>query len=111
MNDGNLLPERTRLALYRVYQNSISNSLRHAQAKKIWVGFSVDQEVIRLNIKDDGRGFVMPKKRIELVRSGHFGLAGIAERVETLGGQLTVKSAPGKGTMIQVDLPVANTNQ
>jgi signal transduction histidine kinase len=106
MDDNQRLSERARLALYRVYQNAISNVVRHAEAKHIGVEFQFDEKQIRLQIQDDGKGFVVPKKWVELVRSGHFGLAGIAERVEALGGQVNIKSAPGKGTTLQVDLPV-----
>jgi two-component system sensor histidine kinase DegS len=106
MNDGRKLPERAQLALYRVYQNSISNVIRHADAKNIHVRFTIEEKRAQLQIEDDGRGFVFPKKRVELVRSGHFGLVGIAERVEALNGNLTVESAPGKGTKIHVELPL-----
>jgi len=108
VNDGQKLSERVRLVLYRVYQNAISNTLRHAQAKNVQLQFFLDTDHVSLTVSDDGRGFVMPKRRVELVRSGHFGLAGVAERVEALGGRLDVKSAPGKGTTIQVDLPSGN---
>ena len=106
MNDNRKLPERVRLALYRVYQNSISNVLRHAEAKNIRVKFTIDEKQVELLIEDDGRGFVIPNKRVELVRSGHFGLVGIAERVEALNGHLTIESAPGQGTKIRVALPL-----
>ncbi len=106
MQDNRQLSERVRLALYRVYQNSISNVIRHAQAKHIHVEFFFDKDHVSLQLQDDGRGFVVPKRRVELVRSGHFGLAGIAERTEALNGQLTIKSEPGSGTKIRVELPI-----
>jgi two-component system sensor histidine kinase DegS len=105
-SDGNRLPERTRLALFRVYQNAFSNVVRHAQAVNINVKFKLDADLILLQVQDDGRGFVKPKKWVELVRAGHFGLAGIIERIEALGGEVAVESAPGKGTTIRVELPM-----
>ena len=74
MNDGLTLTERTRLALYRVYQNAISNVIRHAGANHIWVDFRLEEGEIRLEIKDNGRGFTVPGKWIDLAREGHFGL-------------------------------------
>lgn len=106
MSDGGALPERTRLALFRIYQNSISNSLRHAQAKTINVDFRIENGVVKLSIQDDGQGFQMPKRWVNLAREGHYGLVGMRERVEALGGTLTIQSGKGKGTVVQVKVPV-----
>lgn len=107
MADGKRLPERTRLALFRVYQNSLSNILRHAQASEVKVDFLIDTERATLRIQDNGRGFNVPQKWVELARGGHFGLVGMMERVEAVGGHLTVQSARGAGTTIQVDVPLS----
>lgn len=106
MQDGQTLPERTRLALYRVYQNSLSNIIRHAQAKSVRISLSVEEEQVSLRIEDDGCGFTVPERWIELARAGHYGLVGMVERVEAIGGKITVHSSIGQGTTIQVDVPV-----
>ncbi len=106
MSDNRRLSERVRLALFRVYQNAVSNIVRHAAAKNIYVSFSIHAERAALLVRDDGRGFVVPKRRVELVRSGHFGLAGIAERIEALNGTVSIESNPGQGTKIQVEIPI-----
>ncbi len=105
-NDGQMLPERARLALFRVYQNSINNILRHAQAKKISVRFGFDPQQIYLYIEDDGRGFSVPSRWVDLVRAGHFGLVGMSERVEAIGGHFNIVSAPGRGTKVEVSVPL-----
>lgn len=106
MRDGSSLPERVRLALYRVYQSSISNIIRHAEAKKITIDFSMVDGYLQFSIQDDGKGFRLPGKWISLVREGHFGLAGMAERIEAIGGRFMIESEVGKGTLVKVILPV-----
>ncbi len=109
MNDGLALTERTRLALYRVYQNAISNVIRHAGANHIWVDFRLEEGEIRLEIKDNGRGFTVPGKWIDLAREGHFGLVGMTERVEAIGGHMQVESEKGQGTTVRVVVPLDNS--
>lgn len=103
--DRQLLSEDIRLALFRIYQQALMNVVRHAEAKKVSVRFMLDAEEVTLDIKDDGKGFVVPARWITLTREGHFGLAGAAERVETLGGTFTVESEPGKGTRLHIHIP------
>jgi signal transduction histidine kinase len=81
------------------------NIIRHANPSEVVVSFQMDGEMVHLEIRDNGKGFVVPDRWIDLVRDGHLGLAGIAERTEALGGILDVVSAPGQGTMISVNIP------
>lgn len=103
--DRQYLPEDIRLALFRVFQQSLTNVLRHAEAKNVQVQFSFDAEGAYLEIVDDGKGFVVPKSWVEFARQGHYGLAGAAERVDLLGGTFAVESQPGQGTTIRVAVP------
>jgi PAS domain S-box-containing protein len=104
-HDRQLLPEKVRLALFRVFQQSLVNILRHAEATEVKVRFSFDAEEARLEITDNGKGFEVPANWIEYVRQGHYGLAGAAERVNTLGGTLQVESQPGSSTIVRVVIP------
>lgn len=106
MADDQNLPEGLRLALFRIYQHAASNVVRHAHAKHLQVEFRFDREQAELVIRDDGSGFDLPPKWEQLAQNGHFGLVGAAERVEAIGGQLSVESAPGKGTEIRVRVPL-----
>lgn len=105
-SDEKALPERVRLAMYRVFQNAINNVVRHAKASQVSITFKVDGETATLQVQDDGRGFNVPEKWVELARAGHFGLVGMVERVEAVGGRLLVDSAPGRGTTLMVECPV-----
>ena len=105
MPDEKLLPERVSLSLYRTYQIAITNVLRHAKASQVTVRFLINTEEVRLEVQDNGQGFRVPRRWVELARKGHLGLVGAVERIEAIGGKLTVESAPGQGTLIRVVIP------
>jgi PAS domain S-box-containing protein len=102
MPDGQNLPEAIRLALYRIYQQALNNVIRHAQARHVMIRFAYDEEQLMLEIQDDGHGFNLPLRWIDLARQGHMGLVGSAERAESIGGRLTVESKLDEGTTIRV---------
>ena len=80
----------------------MTNVLRHARANEFKVLLVFDSSEIRLELRDNGCGFD-PQRKHE-----GFGLQGMRERAEGMGGQLTIQSAAGKGTAISIVLPVAN---
>jgi signal transduction histidine kinase len=93
------------LALYRIAQEALNNIRRHARAHHVRVILDMESELIRLSLEDDGRGFEMKAGLSELAQQGSFGLMGIQERVELLGGQMDIQSTTGQGTRLQVWLP------
>jgi len=99
------LAAEVELALYRMVQESLNNTLRHAQSTQasIQVEFSVQAIIIRIN--DNGVGFEVPKSPAEFVPNGHFGLVGLYERAQLIGAMLEITSAPGKGTHLSICLP------
>ncbi len=104
--DRQALPEDIRLVLFRIYQHSLANVLRHAQATEVYIRFAFDAEEAQLEVRDNGIGFEVPSSWIELVREGHFGLAGAVERVALLDGTFMVDSSPGHGTTARVMIPI-----
>ncbi len=100
--DGQRLPEDVRLALFRIAQEALSNAARHANACTVRVTFTVDAEETVLEVRDDGRGFRVPDRPLDGARGGAFGLLGMAERAEALGGRLDVESVPGQGATVRV---------
>jgi PAS domain S-box-containing protein len=108
--DGQSLPEHIRLALFRILQHALKNIVRHAHASQVRVDFSFDEQSIDLEIRDNGRGFRVPKRWIELVREGHYGLVGANERVQALGGVFTIESRPGNGAVLKVRIPRQESN-
>jgi PAS domain S-box-containing protein len=91
--------------LLRICQEVLTNTLRHSQAGKFDVGLAFTSDAICLELRDDGRGF-QPSANPE-----GFGLLGIRERVEGMGGAFALDSSPGKGTCISVTLPFITNSQ
>ena len=91
--------------LYRITQESLNNVAKHARARQ--VSISVDQleeGTVRLRVRDDGVGFDA-SNGAQLLREGHFGLAGMRERASLVGGTLNVMSVSGQGTTVEARLP------
>jgi signal transduction histidine kinase len=91
--------------LYRIAQECFENIIRHAGATWVRVEFALQADLLNLSIADDGQGFDPNESD-----SGRFGLRGMRERAEMMGGELTVSSATGQGTMIQLRVKVWNGN-
>ena len=96
------IAEEMAVAAFRITQEATTNILRHAQANNLLVRLQRTPEGLALLISDDGLGFAPANHPAQ---EGQRGMAGMAERVEQLGGTLTVTSAPGKGTQIAALFP------
>jgi two-component system sensor histidine kinase UhpB len=94
--------------IYRVTQEALTNVARHARAHHVWIDLDDEDHAVDLTIRDDGAGFDAATLS-EVIEQGHFGLAGIRQRVELGGGSCDISSAPGAGTTISVRLPAAGT--
>jgi signal transduction histidine kinase len=105
MPDKQFLSDSLRLSLFRIYQQAMHNVARHAEATEVHVRFQWDEEMIILEIEDNGKGFEVPQQWMELVKGDHFGLLGIAERVESIRGKLEIVSALGSGTLVRTLVP------
>jgi signal transduction histidine kinase len=103
--DNQALPERVRLALYRIYQSALANVVQHSDAASVRVQFRMGERQVVLRILDDGHGFHVPGSWLDFAREGHFGLLGVMERAEAIGGQLSVQSSRDSGTEILVRAP------
>ncbi len=105
MRDQQILSDSLRLNLFRIYQQAINNVMHHSEATEVHIRFGWDEDTITLEVEDNGKGFEVPKSWIELVRQDHFGLVGLAERVESIRGELEIVSAPGEGTLVRAIVP------
>lgn len=88
--------------LLMIGTEAINNALRHAAPNRIHLALKFDARAVRFTVRDDGRGFDATKA----AESGHFGLIGMRERADQIGGILNVESQPGAGTTITVDVPL-----
>ena len=100
LDDNSLSPE-VRIAVYRVIQEAVNNAIRHAQARNIGVLLAMQESCLRVTIEDDGSGF-----NPETPDEGQLGLLSMRERIEMLGGSLTIESSPGAGTTVFVEVRV-----
>jgi signal transduction histidine kinase len=100
----------TKIALYRILQESLANGYRHSGATRQQVTVQRRRGKILLTVADDGRGFdpaqVLAREEHVGVEGGHFGLRGIQDRVAMLGGKFALTSAPGEGSAMTITLAV-----
>ncbi len=98
------IPGTVLYELYQVAQEAISNAFRHARADNITVEVCYGRDGLRITVADDGAGFdeaLLSSERYP----GHFGVQGMVERIERLGGGLALRSRPGQGTRIVLSVP------
>jgi len=101
-----ILSARIETGLYRIAQEALTNARKHAKADKISMTLIAEEQWISLSVQDDGCGFDFESVAQQINRSsGHFGLAGMNERVKLLGGNLCILSEQGAGTRIEVSIP------
>ena len=90
--------------IYRIAREALGNAFHHARAQKIEAEITYGDRQFRLRIRDDGTG-IDPGVRDRGGRAGHWGLTGMRERAQTLGGQLEVWSKEGAGTEVDFTIP------
>ena len=88
--------------MFRIAQEALQNALRHAAAERIEVRLEDGGGRLVLTVADDGRGF---DPSAPVLRSRRLGLTSMEERATELGGQLTVRSRPGEGTTVRLEVP------
>ena len=104
------IPERfedvKELALYRVAQEALTNIIRHARAKNIFVNLVKKDKKLLLSVEDNGVGFDQDKVMDISKKKGSLGLLIMRERAVQLDGEFTIESQPGKGTHVLVEIPI-----
>ena len=98
------LPDDVEQHLLRIAQEAVTNVVKHAGASKIFIKLHTEARKLYLRITDNGRGF--EQGGVFSAAGGHFGLIGMRERAERLGGELRLVSHPGKGTEVEVMVPL-----
>jgi signal transduction histidine kinase len=93
--------KETATALFRIFQEILTNVARHAHASRVCVWFCVKDSRLILAVSDNGRGF----KPAMGDKPNGFGILGMGERAEALGGRVDITSAIGQGTTVTVSLP------
>jgi signal transduction histidine kinase len=101
---GQELSPEISIALFRIIQEALSNIYKHAQAKSASLVLDFGAASVRLQIEDDGHGFLVEQRPAPAMARGR-GLANMEERVRDLGAQLRLNSTPGRGTRLEAEFP------
>ena len=100
------LDDAAKIATYRIVQEALNNIIKHADAKNVLIDLTFEENGMRVKIQDDGCGF--DPEQLMKTQSSHrptLGLAGMQERAALLGGSVNIKSSPGRGTLIEANIP------
>jgi len=97
-----------KVALYRVMQESLTNTAKHAHAQHVQIDIYQSDGSIMMNIRDDGTGFdLAPHKDLAAAATTHFGLLGMREHIHLVNGRFEMRSSRGEGTQIHVEVPTS----
>jgi PAS domain S-box-containing protein len=92
------------MLVYRIIQETLNNIWRHSGALNTWVSIDFGKDSATIQVKDDGKGFVIGEN-LRFVEAGKIGLAGMQERADLLGGNLSIQSNVGHGTLVTLLVP------
>lgn len=106
--DEQILFPRTKIFLFRIIQEALSNVQKHAKASRVSIQLEIDLEKLRVTIADNGIGFDMDAVLRDPEKWDHFGIKGILERARLVGGEGHITSKKGRGTKIVVEVPLVN---
>lgn len=101
-SDNISLPDEQSITLFRVFQETMNNIMKHAEAHLVRIQITANQEGVELIVSDDGKGFDETAR----YKPRSFGLRGIQERIGHLGGKASISSTPDVGTSVSVLLPI-----
>lgn len=96
----------TELVVFRIAQEALRNVWKHSGASKARVTLKFGDDKAVLTVEDEGKGFELPERIDDLTVAGKLGLAGMQERAQLIGGKLSLRSEPGKGTTLTLEVPV-----
>ncbi len=100
------IPEIHEENLLRIGQEAITNVVKHSHATRVEVSIVVEGDDLLLRVEDNGQGFNEPEQ--PSIEGHHFGLLGMRERSQRINGELNIRSAPGRGTIVEIRLSVRN---
>ena len=104
--DEKRLPNKVETAIFRIIQEATTNIIRHSNAESACINLEFGDTSVRVHIEDDGRGFDLDEAMSATKNGRGLGLLSMKERAELLGGLLKIKSHPGQGTQISLEIPL-----
>jgi PAS domain S-box-containing protein len=103
---GGRLATEIETACFRIGQEALTNTARHAAAKSVEVRLRSDERAVELEVSDDGSGFDYEALQSTAARGRHFGLVSMSERAHLAGGTFAIDTSPGRGTRVRVAIPL-----
>ncbi len=103
------LPRQAEAAIFSIVQEAVSNARKHAEARNVWIVTREQNDFLTITVQDDGRGFDVASVEGEYSKRGSLGLLNMRERSEIANAKLTISSHVGKGTLISLVLPIADS--
>ncbi|MBI2852856.1 MAG: PAS domain-containing sensor histidine kinase [Chloroflexi bacterium] len=103
------LSSEQELCMFRIAQEALWNIENHSRATRVQVTLTFSSREVSLDIEDNGVGFVVPSAATDFSTNGHFGLLGMQERTESIGGKLKIRSGAAEGTKVTASFPVNDT--
>ena len=100
------LEETLDRTLLLVGREALRNAVSHGQAQRVTVRLIFSTSQVTLEVQDDGTGFDVAPYRHDCEGNAHFGIIGMRERVEQVGGRLAIESGPGQGTLVSARVPL-----
>ncbi|MEN8614145.1 PAS domain S-box protein [Dehalogenimonas sp. THU2] len=99
------LSSEVQLLLFRIVQEAPNNIRKHSEASQVEITVTYGVEKTVVSIADNGKGFSLPQRVSDLAAMGKLGLAGMQERAQLIGGHISLKSDPGHGTVVTIEVP------
>lgn len=100
------LGSRAEKEIFSVVQEALGNVRKHAEARNVWINLKVDDDRLLITMRDDGKGFDTTRVNPVKGRKGSLGMLNMHERAQMLGGELSIASAPGRGTIVTLGVPL-----
>jgi two-component system sensor histidine kinase DegS len=107
IGDETTLFPKTKIFLFRIVQEALSNVQEHAKANRVSVQLAIDRDALTAVITDDGIGFDVDTVSRDPEKWDHFGVRGMVERARLVGGEATIESKKGRGTKVTIRVPLA----
>lgn len=104
--DELLISPALKIAIFRIVQEALNNITKHAQAEIVYLKLEYQPKYVVVSVRDDGVGFDLDTVRMSRARRPSLGLAGMQERAALVGGEVSVESSPGQGTLVEARLPL-----
>jgi len=98
-------PQDTELILFRIVQEALRNVWKHSGATQARIGMAFTPQMLTIAVSDNGMGFVPPERVEDLTPAGKLGLVGMHERAQLIGARLRVRSSPGTGATVTIEVP------